>query len=111
MYGKHWNTHNGYGLSHILKGHSDEFGISRNDSEGIQAQKVSRAIGEILVAKAGVYREEPSYGKLGKLCIIKNSKGSVFIEHRTDSVTGLSYYSVVTAMRNTKAKGTQVDAL
>lgn len=97
-YGGHWGRH-GYGVKHILEQHSRELTLAGyEDVEG-----AVRFVSDILKGGSRIYCEF-SRMKEERMTVLQGLTGSVIIEHKYDG-DNQTYYSVVTAFDNKRAKG------
>lgn len=111
LHGKHWQRNRGFGVVHILAGHWRELGLNSMDPSPQAADAVARFVAGVCARHAKVYCEFEGMRGDHRPVIIKGFKGTVILECRECPVSGEAYYSVVTAMKTTKAKGPEIGAL
>jgi hypothetical protein len=111
LYGKHWDRHRGFGFVHILEGHWREIGILNKQADLNSISAVATFVAEICGKGAKISCEFADIRGRHKPLIVKGTRGTVVLELKQCHETNDAYYSVVTAMRTTKIKGSVIGAL
>jgi hypothetical protein len=104
-YGEHWGVNHGYGVHHILQAHPQ---LSRNGLSSIVS--VTQFVASIIQPKADIHCEFASLRGQHRPVVIRRPHGQVVLAPKRDKALGL-FYSVVTAIPSTKAKGPRIGAL
>jgi hypothetical protein len=111
LFGKHWDRHKGFGVLHILAGHWREIGLQDHAVNSTSVAAVAHFVAGICAKGAKISCEFSDLRGNHKPLIIKGMKGTVVLELKRCNVANDAYYSVVTAIATTKAKGSVVGAL
>ncbi|MDT8992693.1 hypothetical protein RQP54_17610 [Curvibacter sp. APW13] len=121
LYGKHWKKNKGFGVSHILEEHHNEIPLVKKLGRVVSTcprhptpaavSAVAQFVADICARYADIACEYAGMRGDHRPLIIKSRKGTVVLEYRQCNETASPYYSVVTAMSSTKAKGTVIGAL
>lgn len=111
LYGKHWDRNKGFGVIHILEGHSREIDLKTKEPSPAAVSRVASFVASICARGAKITCEFADLRGNHRPVIVRSSAGTVVLEYKSCRETGLGYYSVVTAMAATKAKGSVIGAL
>lgn len=111
LFGQQFSKSHGYGYTHILEGHWKEIGLKTKNPSPESVSMIARFVSEICTKKSLITCEFESMKGNHKPIIVRATKGTAVLQHKTCNVTRESYYSVVTAMVATKAKGSVIGAL
>lgn len=121
LYGKHWGKHKGFGVVHILAEHANEIPLVKSIARVVPrcpktptpqaVLAVSRFVAAICTRKADIACEFAGMIGNHRPIIIKTYAGTVILEYRICTESNSPYYSVVTAMSSTKAKGSVIGSL
>lgn len=104
-FGEHWGPNHGYGIHHILQEHPK---VALADPNAILS--VAQFVASIIQPKSDIHCEFASMRGRHRPVVIRRSHGQVVLEPMRDNAIGV-YYSVVTAIPSTKAKGPRIGAL
>jgi len=121
LYGKQWGKHNGFGVVHILAEHANEIPLVKSHARLVPrcpkaptpqaVLAVSLFVADICSTKARIACEFAGMRGNHRPIIVKTHAGTVILEYRICKETRSPYYSVVTAMSSTKAKGSVIGSL
>jgi hypothetical protein len=111
LYGRHWDRSKGFGCLHIIEGHWREIGLKSKEPDLTAVAHVAEFVAAICSRGAQITCEFASLRGDHRPMIIRAPGGMVVLEYKTCRDTGIGYYSVVTAMAATKAKGPVIGAL
>ncbi|MGX7001433.1 hypothetical protein [Caballeronia sp. KNU42] len=111
LLGEHWSRHRGYGAVHIIEGHWKEIKLSAKAVSPDNVTAVSAFVARVLTRRARIHCEFASMRGKHKPIVVKGGNGSVVLEPMVDRSSREFYYSVVTAFRDTNAKGPEIGTL
>jgi hypothetical protein len=104
-FGEHWGPNHGYGIHHILQEHPK---VALANPSAILS--VAQFVASVIQPKADIHCEFASMRGRHRPVVIKRPHGQVVLEPMHDREIGV-YYSVITAIPTTKAKGPKIGAL
>lgn len=107
-YGEHKGPERGFGLEHIWEARKYKSAVVNTPMLAINL--VANLLESILQSGAEIYYEGAMARSTDRAMVFKSKEGTVIVEERVDG-SGKTFYSIVTAIPNTTAKGTLIGNL
>jgi hypothetical protein len=108
-YGQHIARNRGFGVAHIWAEHYKELAKLGYNTENISLN-VAHYISDIIVSGIPLFCEFNDIRGNHRIAAIRHHIGVCYVEEKTDNSDNI-YYSVVTAFRNAKPRGTRIGSV
>jgi len=111
LFGEHWGRNNGYGYTHILKGHWRELGYKKEPALGPASLKVvTNFLAKVLISRTKILCEFAQLKGSHRPLVVRSGQGTVVLELRFQNTSGSGepYYSVITGIPGKQSKGAEI---